>query len=63
MGALNGDPQDAAHLGQYCREIEAYLCAKNQGHLIRIAGPSFTRVCGWAARGIPVKVVFRGIDR
>lgn len=47
----------------YCREIEAYLCRKNDGHLIRIVGPSFERVCGWAEQGIPLKVVYRGIDR
>jgi len=49
--------------GQYCREIEAYLCRKNDGHLVRIVGPAFERVCGWAARGIPLKVAFHGIDR
>jgi hypothetical protein len=49
--------------GEYCREIEAYLCRKNDGHLIRIAGPTFERVCGWAGRGIPLKIAFRGIDR
>jgi hypothetical protein len=47
----------------YCRDIEAYLCRKNDGHLVRIVGPSFERVCGWARRGIPLKVAFRGIDR
>ena len=47
----------------YCRDVEAYLCRKNDGHLIRIVGPAFEQVCGWAARGIPVKVVSRGIDR
>ena len=47
----------------YCREVEAYLCRKNDGHLIRIVGPAFEQVCGWAARGIPIKVVNRGIDR
>ena len=47
----------------YCREIEAYLCRKNEGHLIRIVGPSFELVCGWAQRGVPLKVAFRGIDR
>jgi hypothetical protein len=46
----------------YCREIEAYLCRKNDGHLIRIVGPSFERVCDWAARGIPLKIVCQGID-
>ncbi len=47
----------------YCREIEAYLCRKNDGHLIRIVGPSFERVCGWAAQGIPFKIACQGIDR
>jgi hypothetical protein len=48
---------------EYCREIEAYLCRKNDGHLIRIVGPSFERVCGWAGRGIPFKIACHGIDR
>ena len=47
----------------YCRQIESYLCRKNDGHLIRIVGPAFEQVCGWATRGIPIKVAFRGIDR
>jgi hypothetical protein len=47
----------------YCREIEGYLCRKNDGHLIRIVGPSFETVCSWAARGVPIKVAYRGIDR
>jgi hypothetical protein len=48
---------------RYCREIETYLCQKNDGHLIRIVGPAFEQVCGWAERGVPLKVAFRGIDR
>jgi hypothetical protein len=51
------DPSD------YCRELEAYLCRKNEGHLIRIAGPVFVQVSGWAAQGVPLAVAFRGIDR
>ena len=47
----------------YCRELEAYLCRKNDGHLIRITGPSFERVQGWAAQGIPLTVAEAGIDR
>jgi hypothetical protein len=47
----------------YCREIEAYLCRKNEGHLIRIVGPAFEQVCGWSNLGIPLKVAFRGIDQ
>jgi hypothetical protein len=47
----------------YCRNIEAYLCKKNEGHLVRIVGPSFEMVRGWAEQGIPLKVAYRGIDR
>jgi hypothetical protein len=47
----------------YCRDIEAYLCRKNEGHLIRIAGPAFERVSRWAEEGIPLKVACVGIDR
>ncbi len=54
---------DAMDLGDYCRHVEAYLCQKNDGHLIRIAGPSFTRVSGWARDGIPLAIVYRGVDR
>lgn len=50
-------------VGRYCREIETHLCRKNDGHLIRIVGPSFELVSGWAAQGIPLRVVFEGIDR
>ena len=48
---------------EYCREVETYLCRKNEGHLVRIVGPAFERVCGWAAAGVPLKVALRGIDR
>ena len=47
----------------YCRAIETYLCQKNDGHLIRVVGPSFALVSGWAADGVPLKVACRGIDR
>jgi hypothetical protein len=47
----------------YCREVEAYLCRKNDGHLVRIVGPAFEQVTGWSTRGIPIRVVFRGVDR
>jgi hypothetical protein len=48
---------------QYCRAIEAYLCRKNDGHLIRIVGPAFEQVLGWANRGVPIKIACQGIDR
>lgn len=47
----------------YCRQIEAYLCQKNGGHLVRVVGPAFEKVCAWAGQGVPLKVAFRGIDR
>jgi len=50
-------------IAEFCREIETYLCKKNDGHLIRVTGPSFDLVAGWAERGVPIKVAFQGIDR
>ena len=47
----------------YCRDIETYLCRKNEGHLVRVVGPSFGLVTGWAAQGVPLKVAFSGVDR
>jgi hypothetical protein len=48
---------------EFCREIETYLCRKNDGHLIRVVGPSFAIVSGWAEQGVPLKIAFAGIDR
>src|SRR5687768_15784135 len=50
-------------ISSYCRDIETYLCRKNDGHLIRVVGPSFELVSRWAADGVPLKVAFEGIDR
>ena len=47
----------------YCRELETYLCRKNDGHLIRIVGPSFEVVSAWARDGVPLTVALRGVDR
>jgi hypothetical protein len=52
-----------AAVEDYCRQVEAYLCRKNDGHLIRIVGPAFEQVCGWAEKGVPLNVTLRGIDR
>ena len=48
---------------EYCRGIESYLCRKNDGHLIRVVGPSFEIVSRWAQQGVPLKVACAGIDR
>ena len=50
-------------IDEYCREIETYLCQKNDGHLIRVVGPSFEVVSGWAEQGVPLKIARAGIDR
>jgi hypothetical protein len=47
----------------YCRILEDYLCRKNDGHLVRIVGPAFEQICGWAERGVPLAIAQRGIDR
>ena len=49
--------------GDYCRDIESYLCRRNGGHLIRIVGPAFDLVCGWKAERVPLSVVYRAIDQ
>lgn len=46
----------------YCRAVESYLCRRNGGHLIRIVGPSFEMVKGWAQSGVPISLVERAID-
>lgn len=48
--------------GEYCRRVEDHLTRVNAGHLVRIVGPGFELVRGWAAQSIPLSVVFRGID-
>jgi len=54
---------EAFDIDVYCRAIETHLCRKNDGHLIRVTGPAFTMVRGWAEQGIPLGVAQSGIDR
>lgn len=66
MGEEPVDPETVdfrRQIAEFCREIETYICKKNDGHLIRVVGPSFDLVSGWAERGVPLKVAFAGIDR
>lgn len=60
MGGMNGEPGD---LGEYCRAVESHLCRRNEGHLVRVVGPAFDCVAAWAAKGVPLRVACRGIDR
>jgi hypothetical protein len=60
----NGESGPAeAEVHAYCREVEAYLCRRNQGHLIRVVGPAFDLVKHWAEIGVPLTVAKEGIDR
>lgn len=58
--AAASDPVD---IGAYCRQVEAHLCRVNGGHLVRIVGPAFELVAGWAREGIPLRIVLHGVDR
>ncbi len=50
-------------VGQYCRQVEDHLTKVNGGHLVRVVGPAFELVRQWADAGVPLSVVFRGIER
>jgi hypothetical protein len=63
VSAEDPHPDDAVDADEFCRAIEAYICRKNDGHLIRISGPAFDMVRGWAEQGMPLKVACAGIDR
>ena len=64
MADVESQPlEDPADVGAYCRAVEAHLSRRNAGHLVRIVGPSFDLVSGWAGRGVPLSVACRGIDR
>lgn len=54
---------EAVDLGEYCRRVEQHLTRVNEGHIIRIAGTSFEVVRSWALEGIPLGIVYRGIDQ
>ena len=53
---------EAADVGEYCRRVEDHLTRANAGHLVRIVGAGFELVRGWAEAGVPLSVVFRGIE-
>ncbi len=59
---MNGT-NDMDHVGEYCRQVEDHLTKVNGGHLVRVVGPAFELVRRWAEEGVPMSVVFRGIER
>src|SRR5687768_9805070 len=62
MSAAEQNGGETVDVGGYCRHVEAYLCRRNGGHLVRIVGPGFALVRGWAAEGVPLSLVERAID-
>ena len=56
-------PSVGVDIGAFCREVEAHLCRVNGGHLVRIVGPAFELVSGWAKEGMPLRIVLHGVDR
>lgn len=57
------DAPAAIELGEYCRRVEEHLTRVNQGNLVRIAGVAFELVRSWAVEGIPLPIVYRGIEQ
>jgi hypothetical protein len=52
----------ADEVGEYCRSVEDHLTRANAGHIVRIVGPGFELVRQWALSGVPLSIVYRGID-
>jgi hypothetical protein len=52
----------SSNVADYCRQVEAHLTRINGGHLVRVVGPGFALVKQWADEGVPLSVVFRGIE-
>lgn len=50
-------------VADYCRQVEAHLTRINGGHLVRVVGPGFALVKQWADEGVPLSVVFKGIEQ
>jgi hypothetical protein len=43
--------------------VEQHLTRINGGHLVRVVGPGFALVKQWADDGVPLTVVFKGIEQ
>lgn len=57
------DDPGGVDIGEYCRSVEMHLTRVNAGQIVRIVGPGFELVRGWALEGVPLSVVYRGIER
>jgi hypothetical protein len=54
--------QTPLDVGEYCRAVEAHLTRINEGQLVRIVGPAFELVRGWALAGVPLSIVLHGMN-
>ena len=61
--AMDAPGEAPTDIGAFCRAVESHLCRVNGGHLVRIVGPAFELVAGWAREGVPLRVALHGIDR
>jgi hypothetical protein len=59
---VNESDADRDAIAEYCRSVEDHLTRVNAGHLVRIVGPGFEKVRRWARIGVPLSVVFRGME-
>jgi hypothetical protein len=58
----SGADAGALDIGEFCRRVEEHLARVNEGQIIRVVGPAFELVRGWALEGMPLSVVAHGID-
>jgi hypothetical protein len=59
---VDADQGPTLDIAAYCRRVEEHLTQVNEGHLVRIVGQGFELVRRWAATGVPLSVVCRGIS-
>jgi hypothetical protein len=52
----------APEVAEFCRRVEEHLTRVNGGQIVRVVGPGFELVRGWALEGIPLSIVLHGVD-
>jgi hypothetical protein len=62
-GLIRNEGAGQPDIGEYCRQVEDHLARVNEGHLVRVVGVGFELVRQWALAGVPLSVVYRGIER
>ena len=62
MNDVSERVNSALDVGEYCRAVEAHLTRINEGQLVRVVGPAFELVRGWALAGVPLSIVLHGMN-